>query len=83
VKALEYVFRVLGLLVVWVSLAAMVIESGLFIPSDEFETVVAFFALSAAVMATFVVWCGPDLVKNLTRPKTREASAAGDTWGAE
>jgi hypothetical protein len=77
----DYIFRCLGMSIVWVAITAMVVDSGLFIPADVFETVLAFSVVGAGIVATIVVWCGPEIVRHLLAPKPPPPSAADNaSW---
>lgn len=62
-SAKDYIFRTIGTLGVWCILAVMVVESGLFIPTDFYETSVAHGVLAAGCLCTLAIWCGPELAR--------------------
>ena len=66
-KIRDYIFRIIAVAMVWFALGVVIIESGVFFPSDMLEFGMGLFSLLCGVAMTLIIWCGPQLVAGILR----------------
>ncbi|HPQ41538.1 MAG TPA: hypothetical protein PLV45_14295 [bacterium] len=57
----DYVFRCIGLLIVWGGLAFPAVTSDLFVPTDFYDFALAAMLIIAGLFLTLAIWIGPEV----------------------
>ncbi len=59
----DYLFKIIGLLIVWTGLTLPSLKANIFLITDAYDMTIAILVLATACLLTAIIWCLPKPTK--------------------
>jgi uncharacterized membrane protein len=66
-KIVDYIFKIIALLVVWCALTFLAVDAIIFMPADWYEFTLCILFLITGIILTITIWCGPEIVNAINK----------------